>query len=123
MTDEITLTFPREPDFQRVAHLVLGGLATRLNVTIEHLEDLQIALDSLLERTDHDDGQGDVTVRMSLRDGALETVVGPLSARLLDEIDEEAGDDLRLRRVLESTVDDVHVDGESVRLTKKVGVA
>jgi anti-sigma regulatory factor (Ser/Thr protein kinase) len=123
MTDEITLTFPREPDFQRVAHLVLGGLAVRLNVTIEHLEDLQLALDSLLERTDHDDGKGDVTVRMSLRDGALETVVGPLSARLLDEIDEDAGDDLRLRRVLESTVDDVHVDGESVRLTKKVGVA
>jgi anti-sigma regulatory factor (Ser/Thr protein kinase) len=123
MTDEITLTFPREPDFQRVAHLVLGGLAVRLNVTIEHLEDLQIALDSLLERTDREDGKGDVTVRMSLRDGALETVVGPLGARLLDEIDEEAGDGLRLRRVLESTVDDVHVDGDSVRLTKKVGVA
>jgi hypothetical protein len=120
MTDEITLTFPREPDFQRVAHLVLGGLAVRLNLTIEHLEDLQIALDSLLERTDRDDGKGDVTVRMSLRDGALETVVGPLSTRLLNEIDEEAGDDLRLRRVLESTVDDVHVDGDSVRLTKKV---
>jgi anti-sigma regulatory factor (Ser/Thr protein kinase) len=123
MTDEITLTFPREPDFQRVAHLVLGGLAVRLNVTIEHLEDLQIALDSLLERTDREEGKGDVTVRMSLRDGALETVVGPLGARLLDEIDEEAGDGLRLRRVLESTVDDVHVDGDSVRLTKKVGVA
>jgi hypothetical protein len=120
MTDEITLTFPREPDFQRVAHLVLGGLAVRLNLTIEHLEDLQIALDSLLERTDRDDGKGDVTVRMSLRDGALETVVGPLSTRLLNEIDEEAGDDLRLRRVLESTVDDVHIDGDSVRLTKKV---
>jgi anti-sigma regulatory factor (Ser/Thr protein kinase) len=124
MTDELPLTFPREPDFQRVAHLVLGGLAVRLNLTIEHLEDLQIALDSLLERTDRDDGKGDVTVRMSLRDGALETVVGPLSARLLDEIDEEAGDDdLRLRRVLESTVDDVHIDGDSVRLTKKVGSA
>jgi anti-sigma regulatory factor (Ser/Thr protein kinase) len=122
MIDEITLTFPREPDFQRVAHLVLGGLAVRLNLTIENLEDLQIALDSLLERTDHEDGQGDVTVRMSLHDDALEAVVGPLSSRLLDEIDEEeAGDELRLRRVLESTVDDVHVEGDSVRLTKRVG--
>jgi hypothetical protein len=27
---------------------------------------------------------------------------------------------LSLRRVLESTVDDVHVDGDSVSLTKKV---
>src|SRR3954469_11162722 len=100
MTDEITLTFPREPDFQRVAHLVLGGLAVRLNLTIENLEDLQIALDSLLERTDHEDRKGDITVRMSLHDDALEAVVGPLSARLIDEIDEEAGDELRLRRVL-----------------------
>jgi hypothetical protein len=121
MIDEITLTFPREPDFQRVAHLVLGGLAVRLNLTIENLEDLQIALDSLLERTDHEDRKGDITVRMSLHDDALEAVVGPLSARLIDEIDEEAGDELRLRRVLESTVDDVQVDGDSVLLTKRVG--
>jgi hypothetical protein len=121
MIDEITLTFPREPDFQRVAHLVLGGLAVRLNLTIENLEDLQIALDSLLERTDHDGNTGDVTVRMSLHDDALEAVIGPLSSRLLDEIDEDAGDELRLRRVLDSTVDDVQVDGDSVRLTKRVG--
>jgi anti-sigma regulatory factor (Ser/Thr protein kinase) len=121
MIDEITLTFPREPDFQRVAHLVLGGLAVRLNLTVENLEDLQIALDSLLERTDHEDRQGDITVRMSVHEDALEAVVGPLSSRLLDEIDEDAGDELRLRRVLDSTVDDVHVDGDSVRLTKRVG--
>jgi len=119
MTDEITLTLPREPDFQHVAHLVLGGLAVRLNLTLETLEDLQIALDSLLERVDRDH-DGDVTVRMTLGDDDLQTVVGPLSARLLAEIDEDSGDELRLRRVLESTVDDVHVDGDSVRLTKKV---
>src|SRR6476620_10159833 len=52
MADEVTLTLPREPEFQRVAHLVLGGLAVRLNLTIENLEDMQIALDSLLERED-----------------------------------------------------------------------
>ena len=54
MADEVTLTLPREPEFQRVAHLVLGGLAVRLNLTIENLEDMQIALDSLLEREDGD---------------------------------------------------------------------
>jgi hypothetical protein len=119
MTDEITLTLPRAPDFQRVAHLVLGGLAVRLNFTVETLEDLQLAFDSLLEREDGDHA-GDVMVRMTLGDDTLEAVVGPLSQRVLDEIDEDAGDELRLRRVLESTVDDVHVDGDSVRLTKRV---
>jgi anti-sigma regulatory factor (Ser/Thr protein kinase) len=119
MSDEITLTLPRASEYQRVAHLVLGGLAVRLNFTVETLEDLQIALDSLLEREDGDHG-ADVTVRMTLDDDTLEAVVGPLSRRVLDEIDEDAGDELRLRRVLESTVDDVHVDGEMVRLTKRV---
>ena len=43
MTDEITLTIPRDRALYGVAHLVLGGLGIRLNLTIEHLEDLQLA--------------------------------------------------------------------------------
>jgi hypothetical protein len=120
VTDEITLTIPRAADFHRVAHLVLGGLAVRMDLTVENLEDLQIALDSILGRSELEDG--DITVRMALRDGALETRVGPLPRDLLDEIEREQDHELSLRRVLESTVDDVHVDGDSVRLTKKVAV-
>ena len=119
MTDEITLTLPRAPEFQRVAHLVLGGLAVRLNLTVENLEDLELALDAVLDRMDPTTGE--VTVQMSLRDGELETRIGPLRQALLDEIEREAhGDELGVRRVLDSTVDDVHVEGEWVRLTKKV---
>jgi hypothetical protein len=118
MSDEITLTIPRERDFHRIAHLVLGGLAVRLGLTIENLEDLQLALDSILDRTEP--LAGDVTVRMRLDAGSLETVVGPLTQRLLDEIEQDHGDELDIRRVLESTVDDIHVDGDWVRLTKKV---
>jgi hypothetical protein len=118
VTDEITLTIPRDADFHRVAHLVLGGLAVRMDLTIENLEDLQIALDSILGRSQLE--AGEITVRMALRDGALETRVGPLPANVLDEIEREQDDELSLRRVLDSTVDDVHVDGDSVSLTKKV---
>jgi len=119
VTDEITLTLPREPEFHRVAHLVLGGLAVRLNLTIENLEDLELALDAILGRTDPD--AGDITVRMTPRDGELETIVGPLTADVLDESEHEGDDgELGLRRVLESTVDDIHVDGAFVRLTKQV---
>ena len=118
MVDEITLTLPRDADFHRVAHLVLGGLAVRMDLTVENLEDLQIALDSILGRSELE--AGDITVRMALRDGALETRVGQLPANVLDEIEREQGNELSLRRVLESTVDDVHVDGDTVRLTKKV---
>jgi hypothetical protein len=116
--DEITLTLPRDPEFHRVAHLVLGGLAVRLDLTIENLEDLEIALDAILDRTER--AAGDITVRMAVHDGELQTIVGPLAPRLLDEIERESDDGLGLRRVLESTVEDVHVDGEFVRLTKRV---
>jgi len=119
MADEITLTVPCEAEFTGVAHLVLGGLAVRLDLTIENLEDLELALDAILDRTDAT--VGDITLRMRVSDGALETIVGPLSTRLLDEIEREPdGDALGLRRVLDSTVEDVHVDGDWVRLTKKV---
>ena len=53
--DKITLTLPAERDFHRVAHLVLGGLAVRLNLTFEHLEDLQLALDGLLDHQSEED--------------------------------------------------------------------
>jgi hypothetical protein len=119
--DEITLTMPRDADFHRVAHLVLGGLAVRMDLTVENLEDLQIALDSLLGRGELE--AGDITVRMAVRDGALVTRVGPLSANVLDEIEREQDNELSLRRVLESTVDDIHVDGDTVSLTKNVAAA
>jgi len=118
MADEVTLTLPRERDFHRVAHLVLGGLAVRLALTIETLEDLQLALDAILDRADPE--AGDITVRMCLDDHELETVIGPVTQRLLDELAHEGDGELGLRRVLDQTVDDVQVDGEWIRLTKKV---
>jgi hypothetical protein len=119
MSDEITLTIPRTREFHRVAHLVLGGLAVRLDLTIEALEDLGLAVDAILARVDPADADA-VTVRMRLGDGTLETLIGPLSQRLLDEIEQEPDEGLGVRRVLEGTVDDVVVDGDFVRLVKQV---
>ncbi len=121
MADEITLTLPREPAYQSVAHLVLGGLATRLNLTLENLEDLQLALTALLARGDGSAAPA-VTVRMTIHDDALDILVGPLDRKVLDAVDRGARDELDIRRVLESTVDDILVDGDSVRLTKQVAL-
>ena len=114
--DEITLTLPHQREFHRVAHLVLGGLALRLELTIETLEDLQLALAAILDRTKQD---GAVTVSMTLQDGTLETTVGPvdLTEELTGSDDERS---LSLRRILWTIVDDVAVDGDHVRLTKRV---
>ena len=117
--DEITLTLPREQQFHSVAHLVLGGLALRLNLTIETLEDLQLALDAILDRASHDTARTTepITIMISLGDGSLETSVGPV-----DLAGELAADeaDLNLRRILWTVVDDVELDGHWIRLTKKL---
>ena len=121
MADEITLTIPRQPEFRRVASFVLGGLAARLNLTIESLEDIQLALDALLARAEGP--VGEVTVRLIVREDALITRVGPLEAQLLDELERDAGEALGVRRVLDSTVDDVLVDGDWAVLTKAVSIS
>jgi hypothetical protein len=114
--DAVTLTIPRDREFHRVAHLVLGGLALRLDLTIENLEDLQIALGAILDRATTD---GDVTVELTVRDGVLEARVGPVDVK--DELEGADDEELNLGRLLAAVVDDVQVDGDSVRLTKRVG--
>jgi hypothetical protein len=120
MADAITLTLPRESEYQGVAQLVLAGLAARLDLTLEHLEDLQIAFGALLDSGARG-GKGDeaLNVRLVVHDDALEATVGPLSARVLDALEHDPGAELGVRRVLASTVDDVQVDGDKVRLTKR----
>jgi anti-sigma regulatory factor (Ser/Thr protein kinase) len=118
--DEIVLIIPRERPFYGVAHLVLGGLGSRLNLTLEHLEDLQLGLDSLFAQHD---GQGDITLRIRIREGAIETEVGPFPSALSDELRTESGG-VGLRRILETVSDALELgerDGEAwVTLTKNV---
>jgi hypothetical protein len=116
--DEISLTLPADNAFHGVAHLVLGGLAVRLDLTFEHLEDLELALDALLERTATDE---DVTVRVRVLDDQLKTFVGPFKS-VRREL--ESNDQLNLARILATVCDEVEVsdrDGsEWVELTKRV---
>jgi anti-sigma regulatory factor (Ser/Thr protein kinase) len=120
VADEITLTLPAEEDFRRVAHLVIGGLAVRLDLTFETLEELQLALDGLLERRDE---EGQVTVTVRVDDGEIHTLVGPFPAAALHELDEDA-DGLGLRRILETMCDRIELadreGGRWVELTKSL---
>ncbi len=123
MTDVVTLQLPRERDYFGVAHLVLGGLGARLDLTYDVLEDMTTAIDELLNRRESSD---DVTLTIKVDDDAIVATVGPFGGSVADELHAtDAG--LGLRRVLEAVVDKVDV-GESngeqwVELTKKVEVA
>jgi hypothetical protein len=119
--DEIILTIPREEPFHEVAHLVLGGVAARLDLTFESIDDLETALDAVLERAAED---GDVTVQLRLADGAIVTRVGPFAAdRLRAELERDATDDVTLRRVLDTVVDSYELGADGwLELTKGLTV-
>ena len=119
MSDEIQLILPAEEEFRHIAHLVVGGFGARIELTFDDLEDLQVGLDALLACR-HDDGE--VSVVFSVVDGAVLTSVGPLPANAIEEL-AGAGDELGLRRVLETVCERVEVDdrgdGSWVALTKR----
>ena len=104
--DTVEITIPRERDFSIVAELVIGGIAARHAVTLEALDDLQLALGSLLE---HEDGDGEVSVLLQVGDGSIDVSVGPVGERTVAELEREPGETLGLRRLLDSTVDDATV--------------
>jgi hypothetical protein len=102
--DEFVVTIPREPTFSVVADLVVGGIAARHEFTLDVLDDLQLALDALLEHGDEDD---DVTLRLTVGQRDVTVAVGPVLDGTVAELEREAGESLGLRRLLETTVDDV----------------
>lgn len=122
MTDQITLTLPRERPFFAVARLVLAGLATRLDVTVESLEELELVLDGLLERRD---GGAEITLALDIEDSELRAAIGPFrGSELRSELEGAPGESLSLRRLLDAVVDRYEVadrpDGAWVELRKRV---
>ena len=100
--DMITLTIPREEPFHEVAHLVLGGVAARLNLTFERIDDLETALEAVLERASEN---GEVTVELRFDDRAIVTRVGPFAADAIrEELDRDDGS-VGLRRILDTVLD------------------
>lgn len=79
-----------------MASLVTGGVAGRLGYSVERIDDLQLALSSVLAAGT--DG-GDLAVEFAANDGLLRLRVGPLHAGV--------GDDPNLLRIVKPLVDEV----------------
>jgi hypothetical protein len=119
-SDEVRLVIPAEESFRPIAHLVTGGLASRLDVTFDDLEDLQVAVETVLALRDDDD---ELTVVLSAEGGVLHAALGPFTADALQS-EGATGDGLDLERVLGTVCDshevDVREDGSWVALTKRI---
>jgi len=120
--EEIRLVIPAEEDFRPIAHLVTGGLAMRLDVTYDDLDDLQVGIEALLGLRDD---AGELVVSLSADDGVLHASLGPFSPDKVHTAETDGG--LDLHRVLETVCDSHEVeerDGNAwVELTKRIASA
>ena len=95
MDDSILLTIPTGPRLLNVATLVLGGIGSRLHMSYEKMDDLQLATLSALSASDGDT----VTLEIRASDAEVSVGIGPLAGG--------SGEDAALRRVLDRLVDGV----------------
>lgn len=124
MTAPIRLTIPDDPRYHGVARLVVGGLAARLELSYEHLEDLQLALASVLENDGYSVGP-EVNVELVVDEGSLDLRIGPLNGDALRaDLERESETEIALGRLLRTVVEKVELeeraDGQWLRLEKRV---
>jgi len=100
VSDRIVLVIPPGEGFEAVAQLVLGGVAARLNLSYENLDDLGTALGTLLERRESEQ----LTVELEVGKDSITTVVGPFGDGVGAELERE-DDGVGLRRVLGTVTD------------------
>ena len=124
MTRPIELRIPNERPFHGVARLVVGGLAARHDLSYEMLEDLQLALVTVLEGDDYAAG-AEVGVELDVSEDTITMSIGPLNGDTVrTQLEASENGELGLGRLLDTLVEDVGVeereDGDWLRLTKRV---
>ena len=124
MTQAIELRIPNERPFHGVARLVVGGLAARHNFSYEALEDLQLALVSVLEGDAYSTA-AEIRVELEVTDEAIAMAIGPLNGEAVRaDLEESSDGDLGLGRLLGTLVEEAGVeareDGDWLRLSKRV---
>jgi anti-sigma regulatory factor (Ser/Thr protein kinase) len=106
VNDSIRLTIPHARPYVGVARLVVGGLAARLELPYEALEDVQLALDGVLANEAYA-AAGTITIEVELEGTALAVVVGPLKPGRLEADLAAASDEVEgvgLGRLLETVM-------------------
>jgi hypothetical protein len=101
-TESFVLTIPTATRFQGVATLVLGGIGSRLDLPYERMDDLQLAVLSLLAAGSDDH----ISVEVEAEEEAMSVSVGPLVAG--SNSDEGLA---RVLRRLADSVESVQRDG------------
>jgi hypothetical protein len=104
----LSLTMAGERRHLGVARLLVGGLAARLDLPYEQMDDLQLAAESVLAAGIVGAGDGELVLELELRDDAVEIRIAPFDPSSFERADREDGG-LSLERLLAALVDDARV--------------
>ena len=123
--DRISLNTPTGRGWEPVFRLVLGGIADRLDLGFEDLDDIQLALEQLMAEAG---AQQNVSIAFEVLPNGIRARIGPLREKAIAEAlqgPEPQPGELTLRRILETVVDSFGVevaDGDAITviLNKRV---
>jgi hypothetical protein len=82
-TDTVTLSIPQEAEYLSLFGMILGGIALRRDLSLETLDDLQLAVDSVLAEEEVFSGQ--ISMSVELSEQALDIRLEPLTKKDLRE--------------------------------------
>jgi hypothetical protein len=97
--ETVTLTVPGRPQYIGIARLFVGGLAARLRLGYETMDDLQLALESVLSKAELRDR---VTLEAHVEGEGVALLVGPFAHDPLGG--ERHPEQLELQRLLSALV-------------------
>lgn len=95
MTDVVALTVPAEHRFDGVIGLVLGGLGSRLDLPVDRIDDVGLAVTSMRDAV----AGTELTLEVSIFDDRVRLAVGPL--------ERGATSDRARRRLVDALLDSV----------------
>lgn len=119
---DVAISLPNQRRYLDVARLVFGGAASRLDLGYEEVDDVQLAIESVLTAgLSHDD---EIRLELAVQDARLSIWLGPLDETALESRLHDDGRGIALERLLGRLVDDARPearDGASgLLLVKKL---
>jgi hypothetical protein len=121
MSDILRLVIANERAALPIVRLVVGGLATLTDLSLEQLEELQLAVETSLSRAVAPDVE--VQLSFAVRERSVEVTILPVTETALDAADDP--EPLSLLRILGRLVEVAevvpHEGGSSLRLERRLG--
>ena len=110
---DVAISLPNERHYVDVARLVCGGAASRLDFGFEAVDDLQLAIESVLAAGLS--REAEIGIELAVRDGSLRIWVGPLDEDSLEAGLRGADRAIALDRLLGRLVDEARPEGRDGR--------